>query len=107
MIRRIKYLILAIFISTVLVTAPVMEAQADIATVTVVGGTIGTIGAGLTALLPPAAVILTVGLACAGLDIHISNASEAQGITKTEYVQQQIYNYSELTNLVRHFHSVM
>ena len=83
MIRRIKFLILAVFISTVLVTAPVMEAQADVATVTVVGGTIGAIGAGLSALLPPAAVILTVGLACAGIDIYISEASEQQGLTKT------------------------
>lgn len=98
MIRKIKYLILAVLVSTVLVTAPVMEAQADISTVTVVGGTIGTIGAGLTALLPPAAVILTVGLACAGIDIYISQASEEQGLTKTEYVEQQIYNYSQLTN---------
>ena len=89
---------MAVFISTVLVTAPVMEAQADVATVTVVGGTIGTIGAGLSALLPPAAVILTVGLACAGIDIYISQASEQQGLTKTEYVEQQIYNYSQLTN---------
>ena len=98
MIRRVKYLIIAILVSTVLVTVPVMEAKADVATVTVVGGTLGTIGAGLSALLPPAAVILTVGLACAGIDIYISQASEEQGLTKTEFVEQQIYNYSQLTN---------
>ena len=95
--KRLFSIISAFLISVFLVTGPVVEAQADVATVTVVGGTIGTIGAGLSALLPPAAVILTVGLAAAGIDIYISNASEEQGITKTEFVQNKIVEYSEKT----------
>lgn len=97
--KRIFSILLSLFVCIFCVISNYEEAKADAGLITIIGEGIGAggmaaAGAAGVALGP---VLAVVGVALAGYGIYtnISDGAAEQGITKTEYIGQQLQNFAD------------
>ena len=79
-----KKIILSLILIMILSFTPVYESYADAGTITIAGGSIGVAGlgaAGLAGLTGPVVVAVFCAALAFGMDIELTEASEAAGMT--------------------------
>lgn len=93
--KRILYIIFAIF----LVTSNVAEVHAEAGVLTIIGGSIATGGltgeALVSAVVPYMAPVLLGIMIAGGLNVYLTEQSQAVGMTKTEYLTNKVREYCD------------
>ena len=99
--KRLYKKIIVVMLVLFMVFGGVAEAEAAGAegVVQVVGGSIaaGGIAAGVAAIAPPALIIVGLIMIGQGIDIALTEASQAEGMTKTEFLQSKFEEFCEYT----------
>ena len=99
--KRVVKIIIALLLVGAISTTTIRNAEAQGAegVVQVVGGSIaaGGIAAGLAAVAPPALIIVGLIMIGQGIDIALTEASQAEGMTKTEFLQSKFEDFCEYT----------
>ena len=89
-----KKILILFFASFIAMSQPVYT-YADAASLTIIGasGTGGLTTASLSAFLPEVAAIIGGVLVAKGINVYLTNAAQAQGKTKTQFIQDSIELY--------------
>lgn len=98
--RFVKIIIALVLVGTI-TTTTVKNAEASGAegVVQVVGGSIaaGGIAAGIAAVAPPALIIIGLVMVAQGIDVALTEASQAEGMTKGEFIQSKFEDFCDYT----------
>lgn len=90
-----KKKIFILFIASFIAISQPVYTYADAASLTIIGatGTGGLTTASLSAFLPEVAAVIGGVLLAKGINVYLTNASEAQGKTKTQFIKDSIESY--------------
>lgn len=91
--KFIVVLMVCLIVSSTTVEA---HAAAEAGVLSVIGGSVaaGGIGATIAAIAPPVAVIVGLALAAQGVYVALSDASEAAGMTKSDYIGTKLSEWA-------------